>query len=137
MMWTIMILLFLACLALILPNFLFFLTAFTALESYCMLICRHREKMVRSGQWQDDELSFRAMAAKDSRFGTYRPLLSTVCVIGIIISVAKALDEYGQCFWNWECWSDVDCSVSILLPAVLSCVFLVVKSSDSLSLIFR
>ena len=126
MLWSILGLLIFVFLALILPNFLFFLLAFTAIETYCMLLCRNRENFLQSGQWMDDEFHFRAMVAKESRFGAYRPVLSSVCIIGILVSVAKALDEFGQCFWNWECWTDVDCSVSILLPAVLTCAFEVV-----------
>ena len=122
-MWPGLVILIFLFLAFIMPNFLFCLMAFAALESYCMFVCRHRDQMLQSGQWLDDEFNFRAMVAKESRFGVYRPFLSSVCFIGIIFTAGSAMDEFGQCFWNWECWTDLDCSVNILLPALFACGF--------------
>jgi hypothetical protein len=98
----------------------FILLAIT--ESFAMFARRKRDHLLSARDLIQDEMNFRANVAKESRFGWYRPYLSFSLVLGIFINVSYFVDEFGQCFWNWECWSDIDCNVRILLPAVLTCI---------------
>ena len=133
-MWLIYFFLLLILLGWAIPQFLFFVMALTTIEAYTMMLCRHRDKLLASGEWQEDEAAFRAAVAKESRFGVYRPGLSAICVFGLLIAASSAMDEYGQCFWNSECSSDLDCTLNILIPAVLACAVEVQLTTSTISI---
>ena len=120
------------------PSGLLFWVAFALFETTVLIYRRRRDALLANDAWRGNEnTGFKVAAiaeiAAQSRLDCMRPQVCFACCLGIFLGIASWVDEYGQCFWNWECVTDLDCNLRILTPAVLQVHKRLSISSPSLS----
>jgi hypothetical protein len=53
----------------------------------------------------------------------WRPYANVAVGLGLFDCIRHGIDIFGKCFWNWDCWLNLDCNLRILTPAVAECTF--------------
>jgi len=106
-----------------LPMFIFFMALLLYIEVTACLWRRGRDFLLATAAWRGNDEAFKTQCAKESQTMIYRPYISWFAVIGLWLVVKDSIDIYGKCFFNFECWGNLDCHARILLPAEAECVF--------------
>jgi hypothetical protein len=76
-----------------------------------------------------------AQIAEESQWMILRPFATGVAIFFMFCVIKAGIDVFDKCFWNWACWSDIDCNLRILTPAVAECTVDVVLPATILTAI--
>lgn len=106
-----------------LPVFVFFMAMLLYIEVSACLWRRGRDFLVATAAWRGNDEAFKMQCAKESQIMMYRPYVCWFAVLGIWMTIKDAMDVGGKCWWNWECFFNLDCHVRIMMPAEAECVF--------------
>mmetsp|Transcript_35135 Transcript_35135/g.72403 ORF Transcript_35135/g.72403 Transcript_35135/m.72403 type:complete len:751 (+) Transcript_35135:157-2409(+) len=106
-----------------LPFFLLMVAILVWVEVTAMFWRRSRDMLMRTEPWRKDDREFIAQAALESSWMYWRPYIVCVAAFGIFCVLKDSIDVFDKCFWNWDCWANIDCNLRILTPAVAECTF--------------
>jgi hypothetical protein len=106
-----------------LPLFIIFMGLLLYVEVTACLWRRGRDFLLATAAWRGNDEAFKAQCAKESQIMIYRPFATWFAVIGLWMVIKDSMDVAGKCFFNWDCYWNLDCHVRILIPAEAECVF--------------
>mmetsp|Transcript_12346 Transcript_12346/g.29560 ORF Transcript_12346/g.29560 Transcript_12346/m.29560 type:complete len:710 (+) Transcript_12346:138-2267(+) len=118
-----------------LPLFIFWCAVLIWIEMTAMFWRGSRDLLMRTEPWRKDDTEFIAQAAKESQWMVWRPYANAVVGLGLYDCIWRGMDIFGKCFWNWDCWANLDCNLRILTPAVAECTFDVIFPAIILTLL--